>query len=120
MFQAAVFDPARDHVRDAQLGFPCLQHISVVPTADNELTLNAFYATQQLFDKAYGNYLGLSRLGHFLAKAMGLQFAQMNCFIGVEKLERVSKTASHLEPVSLAVRRALKHKAEEELLAASH
>ena len=49
---AFAIDPTRDHVREAQLGFPCLQHVSFVP-GDGLLTLNAFYATQQLFDKAY-------------------------------------------------------------------
>ena len=33
MFQAATFDPARDHVASAQLGFPCLQQVSFEPTA---------------------------------------------------------------------------------------
>jgi hypothetical protein len=39
MFQAAIFDPGRDHVRAAQLGFPCLQHVSFVPD-ERGLTLN--------------------------------------------------------------------------------
>src|SRR6202789_1508278 len=30
MLQAGVFDPGRDHVPDAQLGFPCLQQVSFV------------------------------------------------------------------------------------------
>jgi hypothetical protein len=51
MLQASVFDPERDHVTDARLVFPCLQHLSFVP-ADGSLTMNAFYATQQLFDKS--------------------------------------------------------------------
>ena len=31
MLQATTFDPGRDHVANAQLGFPCLQHVSFVP-----------------------------------------------------------------------------------------
>ena len=58
MLQATTFDPGRDHVTSAQLGFPCLQQVSFEPTAAGLVT-NAFYATQQIFDKAYGNYLGL-------------------------------------------------------------
>jgi len=34
MFQASVFDPERDHVADAQLQFPCLQHVSFEPTKE--------------------------------------------------------------------------------------
>ena len=70
MLQAATFDPGRDHVASAQLGFPCLDHVSFVPTRAG-LVVNATYATQQVFDKAYGNYLGLTRLGAFMAKEMG-------------------------------------------------
>src|SRR5579863_2145624 len=60
--QACIFDPERDHIPDAQLGFPCLQQISFVPEGQS-LVMNAFYAKQSLFKKAYGNYLGLCRLG---------------------------------------------------------
>ena len=61
MFQATTFDPDRDHVRDAHLGIPCLQQVSFVPTAVRLVT-NALCATKQIFDKAYGNYLGLGPL----------------------------------------------------------
>lgn len=86
MLQASIFDPKRDHVRSAQLVFPCLQHVSFVPN-DGGLIINAFYATQQIFEKAYGNYLGLCRLGHFMAHEMRLTLERMNCVIGVEKLD---------------------------------
>lgn len=106
MLQASIFDPHRDHVPDAQLGFPCLQHLSFVPE-DGGLTLNAFYATQQLFDKAYGNWLGLCHLGHFMASEMGLRFSRLTCFAGIEKLERVAKGARSLEPLLEAARACL-------------
>jgi hypothetical protein len=51
------------------------------------LGLNAFYATQQLFVKAYGNWLGLARLGVFLAHEMGLRFDRLTCFAGIEKMD---------------------------------
>lgn len=106
MLQASVFDPARDHVRSAQLGFPCLQQVSFVPEGE-DLVLNAFYATQQIFDKAYGNYLGLCRLGQFMAAEMGLKLGRMNCFTGVEKFDTrngVSKTSALLDPLVQAAR----------------
>lgn len=106
MLQASTFDPRRDHVRDAQLGFPCLQQISFVPEG-NELTLNAFYATQQIFEKAYGNYLGLCRLGNFMAREMGLTFNRMSCFAGVEKLDTIPKQSSTLAPLIEVVRQSL-------------
>lgn len=103
MFQAAIFDPARDHIRNARVVFPCLQHVSFVPTNEGLVT-NAFYATQYVFDKAYGNYLGLTQLGAFMAHEMGLPFARLNVAIGVAKLAGISKTDAMLEPVITAAR----------------
>ncbi|MFB8788906.1 MAG: thymidylate synthase [Potamolinea sp.] len=90
MFQASIFDPREDHISTPYLPFPCLQHVSFVPQGET-LTLNAFYATQQLLNKAYGNYLGLCRLGNFMAHEMELTFSRMNCFVGVAKLEHIGK-----------------------------
>lgn len=95
MLQASIFDPKRDHTKSALIGFPCLQHVSFVPTEEGLVT-NAFYATQQLFNKAYGNYLGLARLNAFMAKEMGMRPARLNVFIGVAKLERIAKTDPRL------------------------
>jgi hypothetical protein len=95
MLQAAVFDPKRDHTKSALLGFPCLQHVSFVPTGEG-LVMNAFYATQQLFNKAYGNYLGLARLCAFMAKELGTKPACLNVYIGVAKLEKIAKTDAGL------------------------
>ena len=102
LLQATTFDPGRDHVPNAQLGFPCLQQVSFVPTR-NGLLVNAFYATQQVFDKAYGNYLGLAQLGAFMASEMDMPLSQLNVTVGVAKLERINKTDPNLKPlVSLA------------------
>jgi hypothetical protein len=106
MFQASIFDPGRDHIGSAQLPFPCLQHISFVPQ-DKMLILNAFYATQQIFNKAYGNYLGLCRLGRFMAHEMGLGFNRMNCFIGIAKMDNIIKKCDTLSPVIEASRQAI-------------
>lgn len=98
MFQASVFDPARDHVADAQLQFPCLQHVSFEPTKQG-LVVNAFYATQQLFVKAYGNYLGIAQLGAFMAHEMKTELLRMNVVVGVAKFERISKSDLDLQPL---------------------
>jgi hypothetical protein len=106
MFQAAVFDPARDHIKNARVGFPCLQHVSFVPTGDG-LVVNAFYATQYVFDKAYGNYLGLAQLGAFMAREMDLRLARLNVTVGVAKLDGVSKNDASLKAIIAAARAAL-------------
>ena len=106
MFQATTFDPERDHDATAQLPFPCLQQLSFVPT-DDGLVANAFYATQQLFDKAYGNYLGLAQLAAFMAHEMGMPLARLNVTVGVAKLERITKTSPALRPLAAAARACL-------------
>ena len=108
MFQASVFDPARDHTPAAQLGFPCLQHVTFVPNfPDKTLSMNAFYATQQLFEKGYGNYLGLARLGIFVASQVGLNLDRVTCFVGVEKMEHKPAEGPLLDAVTAACERAL-------------
>ena len=95
MLQATTFDPERDHVANAQLGFPCLQQVSFEPTTVG-LVVNAFYATQQIFDKAYGNYLGLAQLGTFMAHELEMPLARLNVMVGVAKLERIKKSDPQL------------------------
>lgn len=106
MFQATTFIPEVDDTPAAQLAFPCLQQLSFVPVEEG-LIVNAFYATQQLFEKAYGNYLGVCRLGAFMAKEMGLSLSRVNVFAGVLKLERIGKRDAALQPVINEVRRAI-------------
>jgi hypothetical protein len=89
--QAAIFDPARDHTDQRQRGFPCLQQLAFIPGEDSELTVTAFYATQYLFDRAYGNYLGLCQLGRFMAHELGLRLIQVTCIAGVAKIGNVTK-----------------------------
>lgn len=98
MLQATVFDADKDHTATALLGFPCLQHVSFEPTSAG-LVVNAFYATQQIFDKAYGNYLGLVHLGAFMAEELGTSLARLNVMVGVAKLERVTKSDPDLNSV---------------------
>jgi hypothetical protein len=107
-FQASVFDPARDHTAAAQLGFPCLQHVTFVPDfQDGTVGINAFYATQQLFVKGYGNYLGLARLGMFVAGETGLHLTRVSCFVGVEKMDQKPKAGPELDALINACAAAL-------------
>jgi hypothetical protein len=103
VLQIGVFDPARDHSAAAQLGFPCLQHITFAPI-DGGLCLNAFYASQYLVERAYGNYVGLCWLGRFAAHELGLPFARMTCFTGIALCDLgKSKLAKLLAAVDDAV-----------------
>lgn len=91
--QAAIFDPRRDHTDQRQRGFPCLQHVIFTPFGNSGLAVTGFYATQLLFEKAYGNYLGLCRLGRFMAHEMRLELQRMTCFTSVAKYGQVTKSA---------------------------
>ncbi len=112
--QVAVFDPKLDQSKAARLGFPCLQHVTFAPT-EGGLAVNGFYATQYAFTRAYGNYLGLCRLGHFVAHELGIRLIRMTCFTGImmgeERLSRrelrvvadaidsaIEKGPTHVEP----------------------
>ena len=77
--QAAIFDPTRDHTNQRQRGFPCLQQVAFARTQGDGLAATGFYATQYIFGRAYGNFLGLCRLGRFMAREMGLTLSRVTC-----------------------------------------
>jgi len=81
--QVGLYNPQLDQTSAAQRGFPCLQHITFAPISGATLNVNAFYATQYAFERAYGNYLGLCRLGRFVAHELGLTLARVTCFTGI-------------------------------------
>lgn len=90
--QVACFDPVKDHTGQAVRGFPCLQQVSFAYDNSGGLAINAYYPTQFIFDRAYGNYLGLGQLGCFMAHELGLHLVRLNCFIGRPELGNVTKT----------------------------
>jgi hypothetical protein len=86
--QAAVFDAKRDLTMQKQRGFPCLQQVAFAPDSDHgTLSMSAFYASQYLFKRAYGNYLGLCHLGRFMASEMGLRLDRVTCYVGFAHLD---------------------------------
>jgi hypothetical protein len=55
-----------------------------------------------LYVKAYGNWLGLCRLGAFIAEQSELKLTRFTCFANVQKMDKSPKagperTALHLE-----------------------
>lgn len=108
--QVGVFDPKIDQTPAAQLGFPCLQHVTFAPTRMEPnrkgLCVNGFYATQYAFERAYGNYLGLCRLGRFVAQELGVPLVRMTCFTGILLHEDKVK-ASDVAPLAQVVEKLL-------------
>lgn len=88
--QLAVLDPTVDLVHLPRLGFPCLHQVSIVPGADGCLTLAGYYATQTMFEKAYGNYLGLAHLGAFVSHELQMPLASITCIASVGILGQAS------------------------------
>ena len=103
--QAAVFDPHIDHTMQRQRGFPCLQQVSFAKDDTGGLAVTGVYATQYIVEKAYGNYLGLRRLGHFMAHEMGLPFSKVTCIATPAVRGNVAKynLSSLYETVSAAL-----------------
>ena len=90
--QVACFDPVKDHTGSVRSGFPCLQQVSFTYDNNKGLAINAYYPTQYIFDRAYGNYLGLCHLGCFVAHELNLQLARLNCFVARSELGDITKT----------------------------
>ena len=102
--QAAIFDPTKDHTNQRMRGFPCLQHVAFAPEGSDGLAVTGFYATQYIFERAYGNYLGLCWLGRFMAQQMGKQLTQVTCVANPGKRDR---TKGYLQELAQEVGRIL-------------
>lgn len=114
--QVAVFDPTRDHSLSRRQGFPCLQQVAFAPDGDGGLAVTGLYGAQYVFDRGYGNYLGLCGLGAFMAKQFELRLSRVTCIANVALLSSgeargggasVTKTslralAARIEPLVLA------------------
>jgi len=83
--QASLFDPHRDLTDQRQRGFPCLQQVAFAKINQNDLQVTGFYATHDIFERAYGNYLGLCRLGRFMAHEMDLNLSRVICIASVAR-----------------------------------
>jgi len=77
--QMTCFNPATDHGPQTRLGFPCLQHVGVTYEGDDGIAVTGLYPSQHIFDRAYGNYLGLAHLGRFLSYHSGRPLRRVTC-----------------------------------------
>ncbi len=88
---ASVINPHEDHTNQRRRGFPCLQQVNLSPFGNEGLSITGIYTTQHIYERGYGNYLGLCRLGHFVAHEIRLELKQMICFTSNAKLGDISK-----------------------------
>ena len=61
------------------------------PQSNGGLNITGVYVTQYVIDRAYGNVLGLIRLGNFMAHEMGLTLTRVNCVATRAVLGNVAK-----------------------------
>jgi hypothetical protein len=94
--QASLYNPFVDASNSPRLGFPCLHQLAFIPSDNEQLTIAAFYPLHYIFERAYGNYLGLIYLGRFMAKEMGLELARLVCVASIAKLEAVPQRLKSL------------------------
>jgi hypothetical protein len=90
--QASLIVPEADLNNAPLQGFPCMQQIAFIPKPKTStLHVVGFYPHQYLFQRAYGNYLGLIQLGRFVAHEMHLTLATMTCVSTIADLEVSAK-----------------------------
>jgi hypothetical protein len=90
--------PGRDR---KVMSFPCLSQISFTLDGDR-LNLAALYRNQYFVTRAYGNYLGLARIGDFIAHEVGVQLGEVVCLathadaqfhdLGKGRVEQLART----------------------------
>lgn len=79
VLQLAIRDPSRDLTHNPRPFFPCLQQVSFAYDPEGGMSVTGYYPSQYIFDRAYGNYLGLSHLGYFIAREMKKKLVRVNC-----------------------------------------
>lgn len=61
------------------LGAPCWQYAQFIRNGDNELSLSAVYRSHDYFQKALGNFIGLTRLLQFVCYHSGMKPGTLTC-----------------------------------------
>ena len=102
-YQISVIDPTQDDTDQHRRGFPCLQQVSVTPVGHDELAITGFYATQTMFERAYGNYIGLCDLGRFFAHYWNMQLTRVTCIASVAQLDTANISKADARALATAV-----------------
>ena len=97
-------------IDNSQMGFPCLSHISLT-FFEQRLHMLAIYRNQFFISKAYGNYVGLSRLLHFICHEISCEPGELTCLAAHADAElgRTGLGKKNLLNLVQACRRAIDH-----------
>lgn len=96
-FQAITVNPDEDQCYNPQKGFPCLRQVMFISTPEG-LVVSGVYGVQYIFDRGYGNYLGLVNLGKFMAHEMKIPLVRVQCMTTIATLGTPNK--SDLKPMA--------------------
>ncbi|WP_199335008.1 hypothetical protein [Streptomyces sp. GMR22] len=72
---------------NSYIGFPCLSHISLQLDRDLRVHAAALYRSHFMFERAYGNYLGLGRLLAYIAEQAELACGTLTVVAGHARLD---------------------------------
>lgn len=72
---------------NSYIGFPCLSHLSLQLGRDRRVHAAALYRSHFMFERAYGNYLGLGRLLAYIAEQAGLACGTLTVVAGHARLD---------------------------------
>ncbi|MEU1691227.1 hypothetical protein ABZ590_06540 [Streptomyces hirsutus] len=72
---------------NSYIGFPCLSHISLQLDRDRRVHAAALYRSHFMFERAYGNYLGLGRLLAYIAEQAELACGTLTVVAGHARLD---------------------------------
>lgn len=103
-YQISVIDPTQDDTHQHRRGFPCLQQVSVTPIERDGLAITGVYATQTMFERAYGNYVGLCDLGRFFAHYWNMQLTRVTCIASVAQLDTANISKTDARALATAVK----------------
>jgi hypothetical protein len=67
------------------------------------LSVTGFYATQTLFERAYGNYIGLCELGRFFAHEWGRELTRVTCVASIAELDIGAREGQAIASRALAL-----------------
>lgn len=87
-YELNIYDHSRDGHR--RMGFPCLSFVSF-HLDDSRLHACGVYRNHYLVERAYGNYLALSRLQAYIASAVGIQSGELLVIAGHAEVDHAGK-----------------------------
>ncbi len=85
-YEINIYSEAKD---TSPMSFPCLAHVSVHlgPKHDRRLHMQAVYRNEFLVGRAYGNFLGLSELQSYMARAADIPVGELLMTINHAELD---------------------------------